>query len=262
MRTVRLTLVYDGTDFSGFQSQLGRRTVQQVVEVAIERVTGVHTRIEGAGRTDAGVHALGQVVSFRTDSGLPIAFLARAIDTQLPADVGIVDASNVDADFHARHSARGREYRYSIANTCERPILDRRFVYHWRTRLDEARMHEVAQEFAGHHDFAAFCGTLRGRDRTTSTTRTIFRIDCWREGDRVMIETIADGFLPHMVRNVTGTLIRAGMNQVDASAVRAMLNGTSRRVPTVTAPSHGLCLTRVWYESGPPLVVKGVEGRC
>jgi tRNA pseudouridine38-40 synthase len=252
MRTVRLTLVYDGTDFSGFQAQVGRRTVQQTVEEAIERVTGVFARIVGAGRTDAGVHAAGQVVSFRTESDLPIATLASAIDAQLPADVGIVDAATVDADFHARYSARGRAYRYSISNSGERPILDRRFVYHWRARLDETRMHEVAQEFAGHHDFLAFCGTLRGRDRPTSTKRTIFQIKCWRDGDRILIDTAADGFLPRMVRNVTGTLIRVGMNQVDGAAVRAMLNGTRPRVPSVTAPAQGLCLTRVWYDTPSP----------
>ena len=249
MQTVRLTLVYDGTDFSGFQAQNGRRTVQQTVEEAIERVTGVFARIDGAGRTDAGVHALGQVISFRTESVLPIATLARAIDAQLPADVGIVDSASVGADFHARYSARGRAYRYSISNSDERPILDRKFVYHWRSRLDETRMHEVAQEFVGQHDFAAFCGTLRGRNRPTSTLRTIFEIACWRDGDRVLIDTAADGFLPHMVRNVAGTLIRVGMNQVDAADVHAMLNGTGPRVPTVTAPAHGLCLTRVWYDS-------------
>src|SRR5579859_1156654 len=246
MQTVRLTLVYDGTDFSGFQIQIGRRTVQQTVEEAIERVTGVFARISGAGRTDAGVHALGQVVGFRTESLLPISVLARAIDAQLPEDVGIAEAATVDANFHARFSARGREYRYSIANASERPILDRKFAYHWRSRLDATRMHDVAQEFAGPHDFAVFCGSLRGRDRPTSTVRTIYRIACWREGDRVLIDTAANAFLPQMVRNLVGTLIRAGMNQVDEAGVRSMLSGTGARVPTVTAPAHGLCLTRVW----------------
>lgn len=248
MRTIRLTLAYDGTEFSGFQAQAGRRTVQETVEEAIQRITGSQARVAGAGRTDAGVHAAGQVVSFQTGSELPVAALARAIDALLPSDVGIVDAKEVSRDFHARYSARGRGYRYTISNAAERPIPDRHFVFHWRSRLDEVRMDEVAQEFAGRHDFAAFCGTLRGRDRPTSTVRTIFRIHCWRAEERVVIDTAADGFLPRMVRNLTGTLIRAGMNQLTAQDVRGMLAGTGPRVPTVTAPAHGLCLTRVWYD--------------
>jgi tRNA pseudouridine38-40 synthase len=248
MRTIRLTLAYDGTEFSGFQAQTGRRTVQETVEEAIQRITGSQARIAGAGRTDAGVHAAGQVVSFQTGSELPVAALTRALDASLPADVGIVDAQEVSSDFHARYSARGRGYRYTISNATERPVLDRHFVFHWRSRLDEARMDEVAQEFAGRHDFAAFCGTLRGRDRPTSTVRTIFRIHCWRAEERVVIDTAADGFLPRMVRNLTGTLIRAGMDQLTAADVRGMLAGTGPRVPTVTAPAHGLCLTNVWYD--------------
>jgi tRNA pseudouridine38-40 synthase len=248
MRTIRLTIAYDGTDFSGFQAQTGRRTVQETLEDAITRITGEAIRVEGAGRTDAGVHASGQVVSFRIASGLEFTPLIRGIDAILPADVGVVDAKEVSSDFRARYSARGRGYRYSISNASERPILDRRFVYHWRSRLDETRMHDVAQEFAGRHDFAAFCGTLRGRDRPTSTVRTIFRIHCWRDEERVFIDVAADGFLPHMVRNLAGTLIRVGMGQVSSADVRGMVNGTGPRIPTVTAPAHGLCLTRVWYD--------------
>ena len=248
MRTVRFTLAYDGTEFSGFQAQPGRRTVQEAVESAILGVTGTATRIAGAGRTDAGVHASGQVVSFQTRSVLAIGALARAIDATLPADIGIVDAQDVREDFHARFSARGRGYRYTISNTYERPVLDRHFVFHWRSRLDETRMDEVAQAFAGRHDFASFCGTMRGRDRPTTTVRTVFRISCWRSGDRVLIEAAADGFLPKMVRNLTGTLIRVGMHQLTAADVRSMVSRTEPGLPTVTAPAHGLCLTSVWYD--------------
>jgi tRNA pseudouridine38-40 synthase len=248
MRTIRLTIAYDGTDFSGFQAQTGRRTVQETLEDAITRITGEVIRVEGAGRTDAGVHATGQVVSFRIASGLEFTLLVRGIDSLLPPDVGVVEAKEVSGDFRARYSARGRGYRYSIWNASERPILDRRFVYHWRSRLDERRMHDAAQEFAGRHDFAAFCGTLRGRGRPTSTVRTIFRIHCWRDDKRVFVDVAADGFLPHMVRNLTGTLIRVGLGQVSSADVRGMVNGTGPRIPTVTAPAHGLCLTRVWYD--------------
>ena len=248
MRTIRLTIAYEGTDFSGFQAQVGRRTVQETVEAAIQRVTGSPTRVAGAGRTDAGVHAAGQVISFATESELAVDQLARAIDAGLPADVGIVDALEASRDFHARYSARGRGYRYTISNTTARPVHDRRFVFHWRARLDVGRMDEIAQEFAGRHDFAAFCGTLRGRERPTSTERTILRIHCWRAEERVLIDTAADGFLPRMVRNLTGTLIRAGMNQVTGAEVRDILAGSRPRVPTVTAPAQGLSLTHVWYD--------------
>jgi tRNA pseudouridine38-40 synthase len=248
MRTIRLTIAYEGTDFSGFQAQVGRRTVQEALEAAILAVTGRPTRVAGAGRTDAGVHAAGQVVSFETESELAIGLLARAIDARLPGDVGVVDAREATRDFHARYSARGRGYRYTISNANERPVLNRKFVFHWRAWLDDGRMDEIAQEFAGRHDFAAFCGTLRGRERATSTERTIFRIHCWRDQEKVVIDAAADGFLPRMVRNLTGTLIRAGMNQLTGAEVRAILAGSRPRVPTVTAPAHGLCLTNVWYD--------------
>lgn len=248
MRTIRLTIAYDGTDFSGFQTQPGRRTVQKTMESAIEEIIGTFVRIEGAGRTDTGVHASGQVISFRCDSSLPSVRLARAIDAVLPTDVAIVDSSEVGSEFHARYSARGREYRYSIWNATERPILERRRVHHWRAHLDEGAMSDVAKEFVGCHDFAAFAGTFRGRRSAVTTVRVLHRLDCWREKQLVLIDAAANGFLPHMVRNLAGTLIRAGMGQLTATDVRAVLAGTGSRIPGITAPSHGLCLTRVWYD--------------
>ncbi len=243
-----MTVAYDGTNFAGFQIQPGRRTVQATLETAIARVTGVATRIEGAGRTDAGVHATGQVVSFRTASCHEPAVLRRAVNAILPEDVAVVSAVEVEAGFHARFSAKGRGYRYTIWNAPTPAVLNRRYVYHWRAVLDVDAMDRAAQLLVGRHDFAAFGGTTHGYERPTSTVRTLFRLHCWRDAQCVVVDAAADAFLPRMVRNLVGTLLRVGMGQVRPPDVEAMLRGGDRRLAGVTAPSLGLCLTRVWYD--------------
>jgi len=248
MRTIRMTVAYDGTEFAGFQVQTGRRTVQGVLETAIARVAGSPVRVAGAGRTDAGVHATGQVVTFPTESPLTPAVLQRATNGVLPEDVVVVDAGEAASGFHARFSARARGYRYTISNATERPVLDRRYVFQWRSYLDVAAMDEAAQLLVGCHDFAAFGGTLHGRERPTSTVRTVFRLHFWRDGERVLLDAAADAFLPHMVRNLVGTLVPVGMGNTTAKDVGAVLAGRDRRWAGVTAPPQGLCLTKVWYD--------------
>jgi tRNA pseudouridine38-40 synthase len=248
MRTIRMTIAYDGTDFAGFQIQPGERTIQETLENAIAAVTGERSRVEGAGRTDSGVHARGQVVSFRTASVLDPSTLGRAVDATLPDDVAVLDVRDALPGFHARFSARGRAYRYTIWNDRERPLFDRKYVYHWRAWLDDTAMDAAARLLVGQHDFAAFCGTLRGRDRPTDTRRRLLRLHCWRDGKQVVIDAAADSFLPHMVRNLVGTLIQVGTRKIEISDVPAILAGRSRQDAGVTAPACGLCLTRVWYD--------------
>jgi len=248
MRTIRMTVAYDGTDFAGFQAQNGQRTVQETLEGAVCQITGAATRVAGAGRTDAGVHARGQVISFRTTSPLGPLALRRATNAVLPPDVVVVDAADAPADFHARFSARARSYRYTIWNAPERAVADRRLVYHWRSYLDDEAMDRAAQGLVGRHDFAAFSGSLRGRERPTTTIRTVFRLQCWRDRHTVLIDAIADAFLPRMVRNIVGSLLSAGMRPVSADEVAAILAGRDRRLAGATAPAHGLCLTGVWYD--------------
>jgi tRNA pseudouridine38-40 synthase len=248
VRTIRLTVAYDGTGFAGYQVQVGLRTVQGTLQEAIGRILGTPVQIVGAGRTDAGVHATGQVVSFRTDRMIEPLALRRAVNAVLPEDVAIVDATWAPDDFHARYSARGRSYRYTIWNAPDRPVLDRHRVYAWRSQLDVGAMDGAALALVGRHDFAAFCGSTAGREHPTRTVRTLFRLHCWRDGDRVLVDATADAFLPHMVRNLVGTLLRVGAGQATAADVAAILAHRDRRVAGRAAPAHGLCLTRVWYD--------------
>src|ERR1700674_140940 len=146
MRTYCMTVAYDGTDFAGFQIQVGRRTIQEVLESAIARITDESARVAAAGRTDAGVHASGQVVSFRSKSVLDVRILRRGIDAVLPCDVAVVDLREAPPSFHARFSARGRQYRYAISNGSEKPVMQRRWVYHWQSHLDVVAMAAGARD--------------------------------------------------------------------------------------------------------------------
>jgi tRNA pseudouridine38-40 synthase len=248
MRTCRMTVAYDGTEYAGFQIQPGRRTIQETLEDAIGRVTGERIRVAGAGRTDAGVHAVGQVISFRLDSRLELSELRRAVNAVLPEDLSIVGADEATGDFHARYSARGRCYRYTIWNAPERNVFERRYSLHWNSRLDDAAMDEAAQLLVGRRDFAAFSGTLRGRERPTTSVRTLWRLRCRREDRKVFVDAAADAFLPHMVRNIVGTLLQVGTQKLAVTGVVEILNGRDRQKAGNTAAAHGLCLTKVLYE--------------
>lgn len=248
MRTVRMTVQYDGTEFAGFQIQANQRTVQQVLEAAAYQVTGERIRVVGAGRTDAGVHATGQVVSFSTASTLDPTVLRRAFNAVLPADVVVVEAADAPPGFHARFSARSREYRYTIWNAPERLAIGRQFAYHWRAPLDVEAMDQAARVLIGRHDFAAFAAATAPSDQTVSTVRTIFRLHCWRDGRRVFVQVAADAFLPRMVRNLVGTLLPVGIHRAQADDVARILASRDRRQAGVTVPAHGLCLTRVQYD--------------
>lgn len=242
-----MTVQYDGTDFAGFQVQTGQRTVQGVLEAAASRVIGAPTRIAGAGRTDAGVHASGQVISFETASRLGPSELRRAFNAVLPDDVAIVAAADAPEGFHARFSATAREYRYTIWNAEERTALGRRFCYHWRAFLDAPAMDRAARALVGEHDFAAFAGATRSRERPSTTVRTLFRLQCWRDGSRVCVQAIGNAFLPHMVRNLVGTLLLVGRHQITEDEIRAILAGRDRRRAGRTVPARGLCLVAVLY---------------
>lgn len=242
-----MTVQYDGTEFSGFQLQVGRRTVQEVLETTLHQVTGDRTRIAGAGRTDSGVHATGQVVSFETRSLLTAPVLKRAMNAVLPDDVGIVSVADAPPGFHARFSAKSRAYRYTVWNGPQRLVIGRNYVYSWRAYLDDAAMDRAAAFLVGRHDFAAFAGAGHSVDKQSNTIRNLFRLHCWRQSERVHIEATADAFLPHMVRNLVGTLLLVGSGQRRAEDVTDILASRDRRQAGRTAPAKGLCLTRVQY---------------
>jgi len=242
----RLTLEYDGTGFAGWQRQAGgERTVQGALEAALEEVCQAPGRVTGAGRTDAGVHAAGQVAGVEIETSLPAATLGRALNARLPADLAVVALEAVGPDFHARFDARNKLYRYRIWNGPVRSPLDSRFRHHVPQALALDPMREGAAVLVGTHDFASFQAS--GSD-VVETVRTLSRVEVTGgPGGEIVCELEGSGFLRHMVRNVAGTLIQLGRGQRPVSEMPAILAARDRRKAGPTAPACGLLLVRVDY---------------
>ncbi len=247
MRNVALRIEYDGTDFVGSQWQSNGRSVQGELEGAWEQLTQDRRRVNMAGRTDAGVHARGQVANVRTETGLDLATIQRGLNAILPEDVAVLEAWEVPHDFHARHTAIRRDYRFLIDNGKVASPLLRRHAVHVARRLNAAAMNSALETLLGTHDFAAFAGGLQ----EGSTVRTCYRTSCetievWGQ-PLIAIDLAANAFLRHMVRNVVGTVLAVGEEKVSAEAFAAVLAGRDRRKAGRTAPAHGLCLMSVSY---------------
>jgi tRNA pseudouridine38-40 synthase len=243
-RNLRLVIEYDGTDFAGWQRQTGQRTVQGCIEEAFATMTGGPVIVRGAGRTDAGVHANGQVASARLASRIPVAGFLRGLNAQLPPDIAILDLTDVPDDFDARRSARGKLYRYSIWNHLVRSPRHRRDSWNYRAPLDVHAMRAAAAVFVGEHDFRGFRAADCGR---TSTVRVMRSFEVVRQGAMVTCEVEGTAFLKNMVRIMVGTLVSAGRNELGAEDIRRLLVGGDRTQAGVTAPAHGLTLVRVVY---------------
>jgi tRNA pseudouridine38-40 synthase len=247
MRNIALRIEYDGTDFVGSQWQNNGRSVQGELEGAWEQLTQERRRVNLAGRTDAGVHARGQVANVRTETELDLATIRRGMNAILPEDVAVLEAWAVPHDFHARHMAIRRDYRFLIDNGPVAAPLLRRHAVHVPRRLDQAAMSEALATLLGTHDFAAFAGG----QQDGSTVRTCYVASCavhevWGQS-LIAIELAANGFLRHMVRNIVGTLLSVGEGRLDAHGFAAVLAGRDRRRAGRTAPAHGLYLMSVTY---------------
>lgn len=262
MRNIKLTLSYDGTDFSGWQTQPGFRTVQETLQQAMHKLTGEKVHANASGRTDAGVHAIGQVVNFFTNTQLPAEVLVRALNAHLPADVVVREALDVPQAFDANHDARRKLYRYVIHDgPVEDPFL-RRYACHTKRRLDVEAMCRAARCLEGRHDFHSFETEWPNR---MSSVRTITHLGLRRApshalpiggspdplsesiGDFIWLDVEADGFLYNMVRAIAGTLINVGRGYWPESQVEAILKALDRRLAGPTAPALGLFLLRVSY---------------
>jgi tRNA pseudouridine38-40 synthase len=248
MRWLKLTVAYDGTAFAGWQVQPDKLTVQQVLESAWREVTGEVRRLTAAGRTDAGVHALGQVVGLATDSRLSCGELQRALNARLASDVAVYCVEVAPDNFHATHDARSKLYRYSIHNGRVPPLFDRLYVWHFPRPLDVTAMHEAGQLLVGRHDFSSFesSGSVR-----SDTFRNLLYLSVERgqggDPDRVTLDVEGDGFLYNMVRTIVGTLIQVGRKKRDAAWVAEVLASRDRNRAGPTAPAQGLMLVRVSY---------------
>jgi tRNA pseudouridine38-40 synthase len=242
---------YDGTEYLGYQIQRIGKTVQGEIEKALQRVTQHRTRILGAGRTDAGVHAKGQVIHFAADWKHTLPDLQRALNALLPADIAVVELQEAMPRFHARYSARSREYVYTIHNGIIRSPLIARWAYHFPRPLDAEAMNQACACLVGEHDFLPF-GWIPGgeRDRPVTgrgTVRTVLRASCERQGDIVRVTIEADAFLRSMARRMVGNLLLVGAGELTAEQFKGLLQLTHRRLPGVAAPAHGLCLSKVKY---------------
>lgn len=243
-RTLKLTVEYDGTNYAGWQRQSGAVTVQQVLEEALSVPLCRRAVVVAAGRTDAGVHAAGQVVGLRTESETPIQGIVHGTNSALPRDVVVLSAEEVAPEFHARRDALGKLYRYRIVNRPIRPALDRRDATWIRGPLDADAMGLAAQTLVGEHDFSSFrnAGSFQG-----SAVRSLRRVDITRKGQYISIDVVGTGFLYKMVRNLVGTLLLVGRGSLTPAGVRSILSDRDRNSAGPTAPPEGLCLVEVYY---------------
>jgi tRNA pseudouridine38-40 synthase len=250
MRNLKMILSYDGTEFSGWQVQPDATTVQGTLASAIGRVTGEKVLPQGSGRTDAGVHALKQVVTFVTESSVPTENFQRALNDILPASVRVLEVAEMPAEFHARHSARAKSYHYRIHRAAICPPFVARYVWHYPYPLNENAMAEAAGLVVGEQDFTSFAAVdpERGREgEPVSNVRTIFSSSWKRCGEEFIYTVRGSGFLHHMVRNLVGTFILIGKGTLQVQDITRILEARNRSAAGATAPARGLYLVEVEY---------------
>jgi tRNA pseudouridine38-40 synthase len=250
MRNLKLILAYDGSGFSGWQVQPDSATVQGTLASAIGRITGEKVLPQGSGRTDAGVHALGQVATFVTGSRIPAENLVKALNDILPASIRVLEASEAAAEFHARKSARAKTYRYRMYRRPICPPFLARYVWHYPYPLDEDAIQRAAARVVGEHDFTSFAAVdpERGTDEeNVSNVRQVFESAWERTGDELVYTVRGSGFLHHMVRNLVGTFVLTGKGTLRAEDVTRILETRNRSAAGATAPAGGLYLVSVEY---------------
>jgi tRNA pseudouridine38-40 synthase len=242
-RRYRATVEYDGTDFLGYQIQAAGRTVQGEIEKSLEEVTGSAIRIDGAGRTDAGVHAVGQVIAFNLAWKHALADLHRALNATLPRDIVISDLKITDDDFHPRFSALSRSYRYTIINRPWPNVLQHRYTHHVREKLRVKEMREANRFLLGSHDFASFGKPTQGE----ITVREVMQAEWSVDGDWLIFDITANAFLYRMARIIVGTMIEVGLGRLAVDEVKHILEARDLTRSAAPAPAHGLCLMQVTY---------------
>ncbi len=249
MRNLKMILSYDGSEFSGWQVQPDAATVQGTLASVIGRITGEKVLPQGSGRTDAGVHALAQVMTFVTESSVPTENFLKAMNDILPSAIRVLEVSEAPAEFHARHSAKAKTYCYRIYRESICPPFLARYVWHYPYPLLEELMAQAASRVNGEHDFTSFAAVdpERGRDEPVSNVRTIFSSVWARSGEELTYTVRGTGFLHHMVRNLVGTFILVGKGTLRVEDVTRILSARTRSAAGATAPASGLYLVNVEY---------------
>ena len=247
MRNIRLILEYEGTNYHGWQTQVrsGKVTIQEMLEQALSDLAKEPIKTYASGRTDAGVHAMGQVVNFRTESSIPAGAWAPALNHLLPRDIRVLSSDDVNMEFHARHSASGKMYRYSILNRPSQTVLSRNFCWHVTIPLNLRSMRKAATHLIGTHDFSAFRGSGCS---AKSPVRTIRSLVIRKKNESIELWIEADAFLQYMVRNIAGTLVDIGLGRIAPAELKKILLSRDRSHAGRTAPPQGLCLVSVEYD--------------
>ena len=244
MRNIKLTIEYDGKEFGGWQKQPNKLNIQGEIERAIEEITGEKVELIASGRTDAGVHAIGQVANFKIEKDIPIEKIPYALNSKLKKSIRIKESEEVPEKFHSRYTCKKKTYRYVINNSVQGTAIYRNLQYHFPEKLDENKMNEAAGYLIGEHDFKSFRASGTS---SKSSVRTIFDAKVTREGELVIIELTGNGFLYNMVRIIAGTLIDVGINKINPEDIKSILEAKDRLKAGKTLPPNGLYLVNVEY---------------
>lgn len=244
MRNIKLTIEYDGKDYNGWQKQPNKLNIQGTIEQAIKSITGEDVELNASGRTDAGVHALGQVANFKTNSQIPIDKMAIAINSRLKKSIVIKKAEEVDERFHSRLSCKRKTYRYVINNSPEGTAIYRYLETHIPQKLDVQKMQEATKYFVGEHDFKAFKASGTS---SKNSVRTIYDAKVEQKDDRIYIELTGNGFLYNMVRIIAGTLVDVGLGKIEPERIKEIIELGKREFAGKTLPPNGLYLLKVVY---------------
>lgn len=244
MRNIKLIIEYDGKGFNGWQKQPNKLNIQGEIEKAIGEITGETIELIASGRTDAGVHSLGQTANFKTNSEISIEKFPIAINSKLKKSIIIKSAEEVEERFHSRYSVKSKKYRYTINNSKYGSAIFRDFEYHFPIKLDIENMKEAAKYFIGEHDFKAFKASGTS---SKSSVRTIYKAEVIGNGDRIYIELTGNGFLYNMVRIISGTLVEVGIGKIKPEDITEIIESKERAKAGKTLPAKGLCLIEVTY---------------
>lgn len=244
MRNIKLTIEYDGKKFGGWQKQPTKLNIQGEIEQAIKDITGEEVELNASGRTDAGVHSLGQVANFKTNSNIEIEKMAIAINSKLKKSIVIKKAEEVPDNFHARYSCKGKKYRYIINNSYQGTAIYRDLECHIPQKLDIEKMKKAIKYFEGEHDFKGFRASGTS---SKNSIREIYKAEVIQNGERIIIELTGNGFMYNMVRIIAGTIVEVGLGKINPDQIPEIIEAKDRNKAGKTLPAHGLYLVEVYY---------------